>query len=244
MRSETFTLHGVKSEICLQDAPRCLMVQPVDLRDGNAAATAALIAAETAEPFAYVACRVENWNRELSPWPAPAVFGTEDFGDGAAETLDLLEKELLPFVRSRYEIAAEVPVILGGYSLAGLFALWCAANSGAFAAVAAVSPSVWFRGWIDYAAAHRARADFVYLSLGDREEKTRNREMAAVGQRIREQAALLERGGVRHLLEWNPGGHFREPERRCARGFARCVRGIGPEDAHQEQTAGSAPADD
>ena len=243
MRNEAFSLCGTRCEICLRGEPRYLLVQPAGSQDGGAAETAAMIAAETAEPFAYVVFRVENWNRALSPWPAPPVFGTEAFGDGAAETLAFLETELLPFVRSRCAIAADVPVILGGYSLAGLFALWCAMRSGAFAAVAAVSPSVWFRGWIDYAAAHRVRTRFVYLSLGDREKKTRNREMAAVGQRIREQDAILERDGVRHVLEWNPGGHFRDPERRCAGGFARCIRSIGPDEEQKEQTAGSTPAD-
>ena len=33
------------------------------------------------------AVKVESWNRDLSPWPAPAVFGNESFGDGAAALL-------------------------------------------------------------------------------------------------------------------------------------------------------------
>ena len=37
--------------------------------------------------FCLIALRVEDWNRDLSPWKAPAVFGSEDFGDGAKETL-------------------------------------------------------------------------------------------------------------------------------------------------------------
>ena len=35
---------------------------------------------------------------------------------------------------------------------------------------------------------------------------------------------LLEEQGVGHVLEWNEGNHFRDPERRCARGFAWCLR--------------------
>ncbi|WP_382735999.1 hypothetical protein [Agathobaculum butyriciproducens] len=31
--------------------------------------------------------KVERWNDDLSPWCAPAVFGHEDFGDGAAALL-------------------------------------------------------------------------------------------------------------------------------------------------------------
>ena len=38
----------------------------------------------TAQPFRLIAVKVERWNDDLSPWCAPAVFGHEDFGDGAA----------------------------------------------------------------------------------------------------------------------------------------------------------------
>ena len=60
--------------------------------------------------------------------------------------------------------------------------------------------------------------------LGDREEKTRNPVMAAVGDRIRELHALLAARGTDCVLEWNPGNHFREPELRTARAFAWLLR--------------------
>ena len=34
-----------------------------------------------------LAIKVDNWNQELSPWKAPAVFGKEAFGDGASNLL-------------------------------------------------------------------------------------------------------------------------------------------------------------
>ncbi|MFR1715992.1 MAG: hypothetical protein ACLSV6_05165 [Butyricicoccus sp.] len=46
----------------------------------------------TAQPFRLIAVKVESWNNDLSPWCAPAVFGHEDFGDGAAALL----REILP----------------------------------------------------------------------------------------------------------------------------------------------------
>jgi hypothetical protein len=67
---------------------------------------------------------------------------------------------------------------------------------------------------------HRIKADSVYLSLGDKEEKTRNQVMAAVGDRIREAHELLTQQGVRTTLEWNKGGHFKEADLRTARAFA------------------------
>ena len=42
---------------------------------------------KTADDFRLLAVKVKNWNLDLSPWNAPAVFGKEGFGGGAAETL-------------------------------------------------------------------------------------------------------------------------------------------------------------
>lgn len=53
----------------------------------------------TDQEFAFVAVKVENWNQDLSPWKAPAVFGKEEFGDGAARTL----KEVLNICTDRNE---------------------------------------------------------------------------------------------------------------------------------------------
>jgi predicted alpha/beta superfamily hydrolase len=151
------------------------------------------------------------------------VFGKEGFSGGAAETLSLLEERILPEVRHIYGLPEDVPVILGGYSLAGLFALWGAAASERFSAVAAASPSVWFPRWTDWAAEHPPCTRCVYLSLGEREEKTRNKTMARVGECIRRQQMLLEQQGIPSALEWNPGNHFTQPELRTAKAFAWCL---------------------
>ena len=42
----------------------------------------------TSTDFRLIAAKVGDWNYELSPWKAPAVFGNEDFGDGAVRTLE------------------------------------------------------------------------------------------------------------------------------------------------------------
>jgi hypothetical protein len=59
----------------------------------------------------------------------------------------------------------------------------------------------------------------VYLSLGDKEEKTRNPVMARVGTAIREAEEILKEAGVDCILEWNPGNHFKDAEKRTAKGF-------------------------
>ena len=62
--------------------------------------------------------------------------------------------------------------------MAGLFSLWAAYQTDAFAGVAAASPSIWFPDFLQYMKEHDIRTESVYLSLGDREEKTRNLVMA------------------------------------------------------------------
>ena len=110
--------------------------------------------------------------------------------------------------------------IIGGYSLAGLFALWAAYQTDVFAAVAAASPSIWFPGFVDFMKENEIRCKAVYLSLGDKEEKARNPVMASVGACIREASEVLKNKEVNTILEWNPGNHFKDADIRTARAFA------------------------
>lgn len=197
-------------------ASRRLLIQPVDPRDlAGMERKAAAIAALAGPDFRLIAVKIEDWNRDLSPWEAPPVFGKEGFGGRAEETL----AELLPLCAEK-----DKRCYIGGYSLAGLFALWAACRTDAFAGAAAASPSVWFPDFTDYVKAQGLRCGRVYLSLGDREEKTRNPVMAAVGDRIRELSAWLSAQGRDCVLEWNPGNHFRDPELRTAKAFAWLLR--------------------
>ena len=44
------------------------------------------------QDFCLKAVKIDDWNKDLSPWVAPAVFGNEDFGEGAADTLRFLRQ--------------------------------------------------------------------------------------------------------------------------------------------------------
>ena len=165
--------------------------------------------------FCLLAVKVDNWNRDLSPWQAPAVFGNDDFGDGARETLTEILKLCQEEGKAYY---------LGGYSLAALFSIWAAYQTDAFAGIAAASPSMWFPGFVDYMKSNDIQCSNVYLSLGDKEEKTRNAVMAKVGDYIRDGYAWLKEQGINCTLEWEKGGHFKEPELRSARAFAWLLR--------------------
>ena len=191
---------------------RTVLIQPVGEHDsGGMEGELAAIRKLTDTDFRLLAVKVDQWNHDLSPWRAPAVFRKEAFGDGAAATLAAL-LELCQDKRRTY--------FIGGYSLAGLFSLWAACQTDVFRGVAAASPSVWFPGFADYMRSNQIRTDAVYLSLGDKEEKARNPVMSTVGDRIREAYALMMDRKIHCTLEWNPGNHFQEPELRTAKGFA------------------------
>ena len=137
----------------------------------------------------------------------------------AEETLAYIEDVLLPWIRRAY---GDMPCVLAGYSLGGLFALWAAYRTESFDGICAVSPSLWVRGWDAYAEGRVPCADAVYLSLGDKEERARNVRMAAVGDCVRRQASRLTRqlAEGKTVFEWNRGGHFDDEPGRMARGLA------------------------
>ena len=161
--------------------------------------------------FHLLAMKVNNWYQDLSPWEAPAVFGNMPFGNGASDTL----AEILQYATDKNKT-----YLIGGYSLSALFALWAAYQTDVFKGVAAASPSIWFPQFTDYMQKHRMQSKYVYLSLGDKESKTRNSVMATVGERIQEAQGILNHHGVNCTLDWNQGNHFQEPDLRTARAFA------------------------
>ena len=191
---------------------KTVLVQPVDEHDlAGMENEIESIRKLAGDEFRLLAVEIRDWNRELSPWQAPAVFGKEGFGAGAAETLAEIMKLCEDGSKTYF---------IGGYSLAGLFALWAAHQTDLFRGVAAASPSVWFPGFPDFMREHEIRSDAVYLSLGDREERTRNPVMATVGDNIREACRLLRSRNVSCTLEWNEGNHFRDADLRTAKAFA------------------------
>lgn len=224
---ETISISCKACTIHSDSEPKLILLQPADSRELELLHREIQhIKTLTDTPFLFAAFRITDWNKELSPWNAPPVFGNEPFGSQARDTLSYIERSLIPQIISRYSLSDDIPIILGGYSLAGLFALWAAYSSRRFKAAAAVSPSVWFSGWLDFIAGHSPLAKSIYLSLGKKEEKTRNKAMATVGDNIRRQYEMLMSLEVNTTLEWNEGNHFTQPEIRTAKGFAWCCENI------------------
>ena len=188
-----------------------VLIQPVGDHDlPEIEGEVAQIRKLTALDFQMIAVKVDDWNHDLSLWKAPAVFGKDGFGDGAEDMLRFILAQCVNRSKTYY---------IGGYSLAGLFSLWTAYQTDVFVGIAAASPSIWFPDFLQYMTEQDVRADSVYLSLGDREEKTRNPLMATVGDCIRESHELLLGRGIRTTLEWNLGNHFKDAGIRMANGF-------------------------
>lgn len=195
-----------------------VFIQPVDEHDLSFMENEiAEIKKHTEKEFYLIAVGIEDWNKDLSPWRAPAVFGKEDFGDGAKETLDEIKKLCAD---------KEKTYIIGGYSLAALFALWTSYCTDMFTAVAAASPSMWFPGFTDFMENNEILCDSVYLSLGDREEKTKNPVMQNVGDNIKRAYEFLNEKGVQSTLEWNEGNHFKDADIRTAKAFAWAINSL------------------
>lgn len=219
MTSQTIQIGSKLCRIYGEANAEYLLLQMTDEHELQSMDNEVAAIAQSAPQFLFAAIPVTNWNNELSPWKAPAAWGKQGFGGNAADTLCFLTEQVIPTLKQRFNIPESVKIILGGYSLAGLFALWATTQTNLFYGIAAASPSVWFPRWMDFEQQHPIQAQYVYLSLGDKEERTKNPVMAPVGDNIRALHSQLIDCGVDCTLEWNGGGHFKEANLRTARAF-------------------------
>ena len=223
---EEICIGGRKCRLFASDAPACLLIQPSARHEtATLAAEAGMIAELSGVPSVLATVELEDWTVGLMPWWDGNVSRDPEAGKHGQETLEYLLSALVPELRERF---GPLPLILGGYSLGGLFALWASMHTDTFQAVAAASPSVWIHGWLPFARKHVPLAEDIYLSLGEREEQVKNQAIARVGDNLRAHYALLqEQIGPEHCtLVWEQGNHFTDNEGRLARAFAWCLRRI------------------
>ena len=222
MKKNEVTICGKKCILYLNENTEYILIQPVDENDISVLDNEVKhIEENTDRNFSLVAFKIEDWNSELTPWEMPLLRGKGNFGDGAAGTLEFIKNELIPAL-SEYTNTEnkEIKYILGGYSLAGLFSLWSGYQTDIFEGIAAVSPSVWYKKWIEYVEVEKPLSEKIYLSLGDTEEKTKHQILSKIGENIRKQHEILEKSeNVKTVLEWNEGNHFKNPDIRTAKGF-------------------------
>ena len=222
MKKNEMMICGKKCILYLNENTEYIRIQPVDENDISVLDNEVKhIEENTDRNFSLVAFKIEDWNSELTPWEMPLLRGKGNFGDGASGTLEFIKNDLIPSLSEYISTEnREIKYILGGYSLAGLFSLWSGYQTDIFEGIAAVSPSVWYKGWIEYVGAGKPLSEKIYLSLGDTEEKTKHQILSKIGDNIRKQHEILENSeNVKTVLEWNEGNHFQNPDIRTAKGF-------------------------
>ena len=90
-----------------------------------------------------------------------------------------------------------------------------------FDRVASMSGSLWFPGFKEYILSHdlQKRPEKLYLSLGDREAKTRNPYLKTVQDNTEQIVSHYEQMGLDVTWELNQGNHFKEAALRSAKGI-------------------------
>ena len=174
--------------------------------------------------FALAAIGNLNWNHDLSPWPAPTI-GNNKYGFGGAdEYIKKLTNEIMPGIREKLGFEPEFSAI-AGYSLAGLFAVYAAYKTDIFSRVASVSGSLWFPGFTEFAETNKfaKTPEFIYLSLGDAEAKTRDKNLAPVRKNTEKLFEFYKSHSIPAIFELNPGNHFTETVSRTAKGIKRML---------------------
>lgn len=220
MKHLTLDNLDIAVDLYVHDNPVALLIQPLERKEvGTIGHEVSLIAQHTPHPFVMAAFKINDWHLQMSPWHDDAISRREEVGHHAEETLRFITHRLLPVLQQRF---GDLPVVLGGYSLAALFSLWAATQTDVFTGIAAASPSVWIDGWQTFASSHPILSKVAYLSIGRKEEHVRNLSMARVGANIRFEQQLLEQqlGPNNTTLQWNEGGHFDHMDARTAQAYA------------------------
>lgn len=220
MKHLTLDNLDIAVDLYVHDNPVALLIQPLERKEvGTIGHEVSLIAQHTPHPFVMAAFKIDDWHLQMSPWHDDAISRREEVGHHAEETLRFITHRLLPVLQQRF---GDLPVVLGGYSLAALFSLWAATQTDVFTGIAAASPSVWIDGWQTFASFHPILSKVAYLSIGRKEEHVRNLSMARVGANIRFEQQLLEQqlGPNNTTLQWNEGGHFDHMDARTAQAYA------------------------
>ena len=161
----------------------------------------------------------------MTPWFCPPL-SPEDTPctGGADEYLELLLNEIIQ--EAREHIKGE-PAYLGiaGYSLAGLFAVYAMYRTDVFDRIASMSGSLWFPDFKEYCMAHeiKRKPDKLYISLGDKECKTKQPLLKTVQENTEALVAYYKELDMDVTWELNPGNHFKDAALRSAKGIMAII---------------------
>lgn len=180
-----------------------------------------LVKAGAQTDFLLLSMKPESWNDDFTPWAAPAFRAGEEAPQGKADAyLSCLTEKVKPYMDAHYRTKPEAEhTALFGYSLGGLAALYAMYKTDVFGAFASLSGSLWYDGFCDFMEREKPvrKKLRVYLSLGKKENRSKNPRMGRVAkctQRARDILAEQLENEECIYFEWNDGGHFHEIEER------------------------------
>ena len=174
----------------------------------------------------FLSIGISDWQREMSPWPAAALSKDgESFSGGADVYLENLLSVILPWATERIHGKASF-IGIAGYSLAGLFALYALYKTDAFTRVASMSGSLWFPGIKEFCKenAMKSLPEKLYLSIGDKESKTRHHILKSMQENTEELLKHFKSKGIETTYEINSGNHFQDVNLRCAKGILELLQ--------------------
>ena len=152
-----------------------------------------------------------NWNDDLTPWPAAGVFKkAKPFGGKAASFLEKLTHEIIPETEKELDIEDAERVLLG-VSLSGLFAVWSAFNTDAFANIVSISGSLWYDGFVEWMEEQTPSPQLkkVCMLLGEKEKNSKEKRMATVEERTLAVANIMKaKSRAAVSFELVEGTHF------------------------------------
>lgn len=203
--TETRTYHGITLDTVRSSTERiCYILLPEGLKDEG---MKWMEQAAARHSCSIVVISGMDWNDDLTPWGAEGVFRkAKPFAGHADVFLKMLREDVLTNVEA--QLGLKHPErFLAGVSLSGLFAIWSVFKCDIFVGIASISGSLWYDGFASWTKGQEPseRVGKVFVSLGDREKKSKDRRMATVEEMTLQVVENLRAEGVEteFLLEEN-----------------------------------------
>lgn len=220
MEIKTFTVKNKEVTLFPATSPdRPLIV--LNNFSGNGSTVYEQLRKQNAPDFNLLSIGHLNWDHDMVPWDCPPLFpGDTACTGGADDYLKILLEDILPKAQSEVDGTPSFTGI-AGYSLGGLFALYAMYQCDAFSRSASMSGSLWYPDFTEYILSHEMKVtpERIYLSLGDREAKTRNKMLKPVQKNTEKIAAHYRKLGYDVTFELNPGAHTTDAALRSAKGI-------------------------
>lgn len=179
-----------------------------------------------------------SWNDDLSPYYQEDVFKNKyssDFKGKGDIFLNKIVNDILPKVREYLFLKHNIKLSnigIGGYSLAGLFALYSLYQVDIFSFALINSASLWFNNFIKYIKANKISKNVsnIYISLGNKEHLTKNSTLSKIKDLTLEVVnylSSLDDHKIKICYKENEGNHFKNNDLRVADSIIYIVNELG-----------------